>query len=135
MLLWLQLGYTLVQTSLQERAIAEGQRLAAQGGFDLNVDAYSLVQPLGFYKMYRTGVMATQRMARRVRIQRESYVSLRDASANAVPARHVETFERRRFDLGDSNIFMVSQRETAAEQRCGREPDPGGNAATARSLS
>jgi outer membrane protein TolC len=45
---------------MQERAIAEGQRLAAQGGFDLNVDAYSLAQPLGFYKMYRTGVTATQ---------------------------------------------------------------------------
>jgi len=54
--------YPLVQAALQERAIADGQRLSAQGGFDLNVDAYSLAQPLGFYKMYRSGVMATQPM-------------------------------------------------------------------------
>lgn len=54
------LTYPLVQAALQERAIAEGQQLGARGGFDLTVDGYSLAQPLGYYKMYRTGLTATQ---------------------------------------------------------------------------
>jgi len=53
-------AYPLVQAALQERAIADGERLAAQGGFDLQVDAYGLSQPLGFYKMHRAGVTVTQ---------------------------------------------------------------------------
>jgi outer membrane protein TolC len=54
------LTFPMVQAAYQERAIAEGQQLAARGGFDLTVDGYSLAQPMGYYKMYRTGVTATQ---------------------------------------------------------------------------
>jgi outer membrane protein TolC len=43
-----------------------------------------------------------------------AYQRVRDAAANAVLARQMEAFERRRFELGDSNIFLVNQRETAA---------------------
>lgn len=46
-------SYPLVQAAMQERAIANGERLAAWGSFDTKVKALTENGPVGFYETYR----------------------------------------------------------------------------------
>ncbi len=48
--------YPLLAAVAQERGIAAGELLAAEGAFDLRMNAASISQPMGFYKNYRNGV-------------------------------------------------------------------------------
>jgi outer membrane protein TolC len=53
-------SYPLLLTALLERQIADGKQLAAWGEFDLDLKAYGIAAPEGFYKNYRHGVSLDQ---------------------------------------------------------------------------
>jgi outer membrane protein TolC len=53
-------SYPLLEVALRERDIAEGKELAAWGEFDTGLKAYSLADPMGYYKRYRTVVKLDQ---------------------------------------------------------------------------
>lgn len=53
-------SYPLLEVALRERDIAAGKELAAWGEFDTGLKAYSLADPLGYYKRYRTAVKLDQ---------------------------------------------------------------------------
>ena len=49
-------SYPLLESALQSRTIADGQQLAAAGGFDLKLKAASENGPAGFYQTYRHSI-------------------------------------------------------------------------------
>ena len=53
-------SYPLLEVALRERDIAGGKELAAWGEFDTGLKAYSLSNPMGYYKRYRTAVKLDQ---------------------------------------------------------------------------
>jgi outer membrane protein TolC len=53
-------SYPLLEVALRERDIAAGKELAAWGEFDTGFKAYSLANPMGYYKRYRTVVKLDQ---------------------------------------------------------------------------
>ena len=55
-----QTSYPLLLSAMAEGQIADGKQLAAWGDFDLNVKAYSVAAPEGFYQNYRNVVSAEQ---------------------------------------------------------------------------
>jgi outer membrane protein TolC len=52
--------YPLFEAALRERDIAAGKELAAWGEFDTGLKAYSVTNPMGFYKRYRTTALVDQ---------------------------------------------------------------------------
>lgn len=53
-------SYPLLRSAAQERAIAAGRQLSAQGAFDLNASASSIAAPEGYYENYRSRVVLDQ---------------------------------------------------------------------------
>jgi len=53
-------SYPLLEAALRERDIARGKELTAWGDFDTGLKAYSLAEPLGYYKRYRSAVKFDQ---------------------------------------------------------------------------
>ena len=53
-------SYPLLEVALRERDIAEGKELAAWGEFDTGLKAYSVADPMGYYKRYRNVVKLDQ---------------------------------------------------------------------------
>jgi outer membrane protein TolC len=49
-------SYPLLEASMRERDVADGERVAAAGEFDLKLKATSENQPAGFYQTYRQSV-------------------------------------------------------------------------------
>ena len=56
-------SYPLLEVALCERDIAEGKELAAWGEFDTGLKAYSVADPMGYYKRYRNVVKLDQPLA------------------------------------------------------------------------
>ena len=52
--------YPLLLSAFMERQVAEGKQLNAAGAFDLNIKAYGIAAPEGFYKTYRNGISLEQ---------------------------------------------------------------------------
>lgn len=53
-------SYPLLEAAICERRIAAGKELAAWGEFDTDLKAYSVTNPMGFYKRYRTVALFDQ---------------------------------------------------------------------------
>ncbi len=52
--------YPLLQVALRERQITSGKEVASLGQFDTGFKGYSLAEPLGFYKNYRSLMLIDQ---------------------------------------------------------------------------
>ena len=55
-----QESYPLLLTAMLERTIADGKQVSAWGEFDLNIKAFGIAAPEGFYQTYRNGIVAEQ---------------------------------------------------------------------------
>lgn len=53
-------SYPLFEVALRERDVAAGREIAAWGEFDTGLKAYSVTNPMGFYKRYRTSAKLDQ---------------------------------------------------------------------------
>jgi outer membrane protein TolC len=53
-------SYPLFEVALRERDVAAGRELTAWGEFDTGLKAYSVTNPMGFYKRYRTSTKLDQ---------------------------------------------------------------------------
>lgn len=92
-------------------------------------------QPLGRLEAARAGArrveLALQLLADRVRVEVKDALSALDAAAGRAAlvgkeltvTRALERAERSRFELGDSTVFFVNQRETATFEAAVREVD------------
>ncbi len=55
-----QESYPLLRSALLERQIADGKQLSAWGAFDLEVKAFGIAAPEGYYRTYRNGIGLSQ---------------------------------------------------------------------------
>ncbi len=55
-----QESYPLLVSALLERRIADGKQLSAWGEFDLDVKAFGIAAPEGYYQTYRNGIGLSQ---------------------------------------------------------------------------
>ncbi|MCH5374293.1 MAG: hypothetical protein JJ992_09965, partial [Planctomycetes bacterium] len=53
-------SFPLLQVELQQRQVADGEAISAWGPYDLNVEAYGIAAPEGYYENYRNGVAVKQ---------------------------------------------------------------------------
>ncbi len=59
-----QASYPLLVTAMLERVVAGGKQISAWGEFDLNIKAFGIAAPEGFYQTYRNGIAAEQQVFR-----------------------------------------------------------------------
>jgi len=59
-ILSVQEKYPLLRSALLERQVADGNELNVAGAFDLNIKAFGIAAPEGFYKTYRNGIALEQ---------------------------------------------------------------------------
>lgn len=55
-----QQSYPLLESAMLERQVAEGKQLSVTGEFDLDVKAFGIAAPQGYYRTYRNGVSVDQ---------------------------------------------------------------------------
>ena len=63
-ILSVQQSYPLLMAAIFERDVADGKFVSAWGEFDLNLKAFGIAAPEGFYQTYRNGFAASQPLFR-----------------------------------------------------------------------
>jgi len=53
-------SFPLLEVEISQRQVADGEAISAWGPYDLNLEAYGITAPEGYYKNYRNGVALKQ---------------------------------------------------------------------------